>query len=330
MKALQCLAYGIPAQLAVATLPDPTPGPDEVLVKVESVGIGYFDAVLVGGKYQEKPALPFIPGREFSGRIVGVGASVSPNLVGRRISAISFTGSMAELALAKADDCLFLPDNFPDDADGSFISAYATALYALETCGQMKPGERVLVLGAAGTVGVAAIDIAKALGGVVVAAASSAEKRDYCQSRGADFTIDYTDPDWRKVMAAEVPGSIDLVVDPVGGSLSETAFRCLNPGGRFLVVGFASGEIGRLPLNLPLLKRANVVGVDWGGFMQKERPRSRILLDRLADLLRAGMLQPETTSVHGVNDVPQILDDMLARRNIGKPVIRIAGDPAFQ
>jgi len=330
MKAMQCLAYGEPAQLAIATLPDPVPGAGEVLVAVDSVGIGYFDAVLVGGKYQEKPALPFIPGREFSGRIVGVGEGVSADRVGKRISAISFTGSMAQLAIAKADDCLYLPDNFPEETDGAFISAYATALYALETCGQIKPGEKALVLGAAGTVGVAAIDIAKALGGVVIAAASSEEKRAYCKARGADYTIDYTNPDWRKVMAAEVPGGIDIVVDSVGGALSETAFRCLNPGGRLLVVGFASGEIGRLPLNLPLLKRASVVGVDWGGFMQKERPRSRALLDRLADLLREGRLDPEATTSHPVADVAKILEDMLARRNIGKPVIRIAGDPSFQ
>lgn len=331
MKAMQCLAYGDPAQLEIATIPDPVPSAEEVLVAVESVGIGYFDAVLLGGKYQEKPALPFVPGREFSGRVLAVGEKVNPALKDKRVAGLSFKGTLAERAVAKAVDCMVMPENLPEDMDGAFLSAYATSLYALESCGQIKAGERVLVLGAAGTVGTAAIQIAKALGGFVIAAASTPEKRDFCLKQGADLAIDYTAENWRRTMAEALgSGGVDLVVDSVGGSFSETAFRCLNPRGRHLVVGFSSGEIGRLPLNLPLLKRANVVGVDWGGFMQKEPGPSQQLLARLSELLRQGKVRPEPARVLPVSALPGVLKDMLERRNIGKPVIRVAGDPSFQ
>jgi len=331
MKAMHCLAYGDPPELAIAAVDDPQPGPGEVLAEVESVGIGYFDAVLLGGRYQEKPALPFIPGREFAGRIIDVGADVDRNLIGRRIAGLTFKGSLAERAVAKAHDCMVMPPNLPDDMDGAFLSAYATSLYALESCGHMRPGERVLILGAAGTVGTAAIEIAKSFDGFVIAAASSPEKRAFCLQQGADLAIDYTAENWRRTMSDALgTGGVDLVVDSVGGALSETAFRCLNPGGRHLVVGFSSGEIGRLPLNLPLLKRANVVGVDWGGFMQKEPEPSRKLLERLSQLLAEGRIRPEPARILPVDALPALLKDLLARRNIGKPVIRVAGDPSFR
>ncbi|WP_431858262.1 NADPH:quinone oxidoreductase family protein [Azospirillum sp.] len=320
MKAMQCTAYGDPPELRVGEIGDPVPGPGEVLIAVEAVGLGYFDAVLVSGKYQEKPPLPFVPGREHAGRVVGLGDGVDPALLGARVAAIAFQGALAERSVAHAAHCLILPPGMDAVTAGSLLSAYATSLYALETCGALRAGETVLVLGGAGTVGAAAIDVAKALGGRVVAAASSDEKRAYCRRRGADMVIDYTQPAWRDALR-ELVGGVDVIVDTVGGPVSEPAFRSINPGGRHLVVGFASGEIPRMPLNLALLKRGSIVGVDWGGFMQKDHAGNRALMGRLRDLLCAARLHPEPTSVHQLDEVGLVLRSLVERRSIGKPVI---------
>ncbi|HYG84997.1 MAG TPA: NADPH:quinone oxidoreductase family protein [Azospirillum sp.] len=320
MKAMQCMAYGDRPELWIGEIEDPVPGPGEVLIEVETVGLGYFDAVLLAGKYQERPALPFVPGREHAGRVMALGEGADPSLLGKRVAAIAFGGALAEKALAHAAHCMIVPPNMSAAAAGSLLSAYATSLYALETCGAMRAGETVLVLGGAGAVGTATIDVAKALGGRVMAAASSAEKLEHCRRRGADVIIDYTRPEWRATLKERL-GGVDLIVDTVGGPASEPAFRSINPGGRHLVVGFASGEIARLPLNLPLLKRASIVGVDWGGFMQKDHVGNQALLTRLRDLLREERLHPEPASVHPLDEVGLVLRTFVERRSIGKPVI---------
>ncbi len=326
MKALHCLSYGEPPELRVAEVAEPVPGPGEALIAVEAVGLGGFDAVLLGGRYQERPEPPFVPGRELAGRVLAVGEGGDPALVGARVAAISFTGAMAERAVARLAHCMATPPEMDAAAAASILSAYATSLYALESCGRMAAGETVLVLGGAGTVGAAAIGIAKALGGQVVAAASSAEKLEACRERGADHVVDYGDPDWRRVLTGMVGGGVDLVLDPVGGDLSEPAFRSLRPGGRHLVVGFASGTIPRIPLNLPLLKRASIVGVDWGGFMQREPEANQALLARLRGLFDTGVLRPEPPAVHPLGALGRLLEDFRARRSVGKPVIRLDFD----
>lgn len=322
MKALHCLSYGEPPDLRIAEVAEPVPGPGEALVAVEAVGLGGFDAVLLGGRYQERPEPPFVPGRELAGRVLTVGEGVDPALIGARVAAIAFGGALAERAVARLAHCMAVPPDMDAATAASVLSAYATGLYALESCGRMAAGETVLVLGGAGTVGMAAIDIAKGLGGRVVAAASSAEKLDACRARGADLVVDYGDAEWRRTLARLLDGGVDLVLDPVGGALSEPAFRSLAPGGRHLVVGFASGAIPRLPLNLPLLKRASVVGVDWGGFMQAEPEANRALLARLRALFDAGALRPERPAVHPLSALVPLLDDFRMRRSVGKPVIR--------
>jgi NADPH2:quinone reductase len=206
------------------------------------------------------------------------------------------------------------------------LISYATALYGLQDCGKLARGERVLVLGAGGTVGIAAIDVARALGAKVVAMASTDDKRQLCRDRGAEIVLDSTDPAWRKQLMAEV-GPVDIVVDSVGGAWSEPAFRSLAPGGRHLVVGFAAGEIARLSLNLCLLKRASVVGVNWGGFMQAEPAANRALLARLAIMLAEGRLDPSIFSVHSIEELPDILDGFMSRRSVGKPVLRLSWNP---
>ncbi|MBF5096105.1 NADPH:quinone oxidoreductase family protein [Azospirillum sp. INR13] len=322
MKALHCLSYGEPPELRIVETVEPAPGPGEALIAVEAVGIGGFDAVLLGGRYQERPEPPFVPGRELAGRVLAVGEGGDPALIGMRVAAISFKGALAERAVARCDHCLATPPDMDPATAASILSAYATSLYALETCGRMTAGETVLVLGGAGTVGAAAIDIARGLGGRVVAAASTTEKLEFCRSRGAELAVDYGDPHWRRAMTERLGGGIDLVVDPVGGTLSEPAFRSLAPGGRHLVVGFAAGEIPRIPLNLPLLKRASIVGVDWGGFMQTEPAANRALLDRLRDLFDSGTLRPVQPTVHPLSALIPLLDGFRNRRIVGKPVIQ--------
>ncbi|WP_052710122.1 NADPH:quinone oxidoreductase family protein [Azospirillum thiophilum] len=322
MKALHCLSYGEPPELRIADVAEPEPGPGEALIAVEAVGIGGFDAVLLGGRYQERPEPPFIPGRELAGRVLAVGEGGDPALVAVRVAAIAFGGALAERAVARCDHCMATPPGMDAATAASILSAYATSLYALESCGRMRAGETVLVLGGAGTVGAAAIDIARGLGGRVVAAASSPEKLEFCRARGAELAVDYGDPDWRRAMTERLGGGVDLVLDPVGGTLSEPAFRSLAPGGRHLVVGFAAGEIPRIPLNLPLLKRASIVGVDWGGFMRTEPAANRTLLARLRALFDSGALRPERPAIHPLSALVPLLDDFRNRRSVGKPVIR--------
>lgn len=321
MKALLCHAFGDPPELSPGEVADPTPGPGEALIQVEAVGLGFFDALLLAGRYQERPPLPFIPGRELAGRVVAVGEGGDPALIGVRVAALAFGGALAECAVAKADHCLILPPAMDPATAGGLLSAYATSLYALEVQGRLRAGETVLVLGGAGAVGAAAIDVAKALGARVAAAASTPEKRERCRRRGADVVIDYTAPDWRAALRGALGGGIDVVVDMVGGAASEPAFRSLNPGGRHLVVGFASGEIPRLPLNLPLLKRASVVGVEWGGFQLGDPAGNRALLDRLGAMLADGRLRPDPPSTHGTGEVAALLRGFLDRSILGKPVV---------
>ena len=325
MRALICTAFGEEPSLELADVPALEPGPEEILVRVEAVGVGFFDTVLLAGRYQEKPRLPMIPGREFCGRIAACGPKMDAGLVGRLVAGIAFDGCLAEYALARKGHFAVLPEGIAAASGAAFLSSYATALYSLESCGHVRPGEVVLVLGAAGTVGEASIDVAKALGATVVAAASTEEKRAHCLARGADYAIDYTRPDWRRALTAAVGRPVNIVVDPVGGSLSETAFRSLGPGGRFLVVGFADGEIGRIPLNLPLLKRASIVGVDWGGFMQAEPEANERLLARLVGFLADGLIRPSPTSTRALSEFPDVLAQLRRRASIGKPVIVLDG-----
>lgn len=320
MKALLCTAYGSPPTLQLGHIAERSLLPGEVRIAVAAVGLGYFDSVLLSGKYQERPELPLVPGREHAGEVVEIGAGVDPSFIGRTVAALAFSGACCERSVARAAHCLLLPNGTAATTGAAMLSSYATMLYAFQDCGKLRPGERVLILGAAGTVGIAAIDLARALGGRPIAVASTAKKRRFCFDHGAEIAIDGSDPAWRGTLADAV-GKVDVVVDSVGGAASEIAFRCLAPGGRHLVIGFSSGEIARLPLNLCLLKRASAVGVDWGGFMQDEAEGSRALLDRLAALLASGRIHPAATSISPLGKFGAVLGDLAARRSVGKPVI---------
>lgn len=324
MRAVRCVNYGEPSGLNVETLDEPVPGPGEVLVAVEAAGLGYVDALFVRGTYQVKMPLPFIPGNEIAGTIEAVGEGVPGDLIGSRVMALSNRGALAEKLAIPAAICTSIPDGMSAEAAAGFLVSYCTALYGLENCGALKAGETVLVLGAAGGVGMAAIDVAKAMGARVIAAASSENKRAAAKAHGADMVLDYSLPEWRKALdALTEKRGVNVVYDPVGGAYSETAFRCLAPGGRHLVVGFANGEIPKLPLNLALLKRASLVGVDWGGEIRANPRANGPLLTKLTQWVVEGKIHPEPAASFPLAEAGAVLQRLLDRNMVGKPVIRV-------
>ena len=279
--------------LAWQSLPTPEPGAGEVRVRVMAASLNFPDLLIVQNKYQLKPPLPFVPGAEFAGVVDAVGPGVTALRVGQDVACLAGTGGFATHVIAQAAACLPLPDDFPHVDAAAFIMTYATSHHALVDRAQLKAGETLLVLGAAGGVGSSAIQIAKALGARVIAAASTAEKCDFCRAIGADATIDYGREDLREAIKAATGGKgPDVIYDPVGGAMAEPAFRSIGWRGRYLVVGFAGGDIPALPFNLALLKGASIVGVFWGGFAKQEPEASAAALKELVQWYREGRIKP--------------------------------------
>jgi NADPH:quinone reductase len=274
-------------------LPTPQPKAGEVLVEIKAASLNFPDLLIVQNKYQIKPPLPFVPGAEYAGVIAAVGPDVKHLKVGQSVACLSGTGGFGTHTIAPAHLCMPLPAGFPHVDAAALIMTYATSHHALVDRGQVKAGETVLVLGAAGGVGTAAIQVAKALGARVIAAASSDEKCELCRSIGADATINYSREPLRDAINAATGGrGPDVVYDPVGGDLAEPALRSIAWRGRYLVIGFASGTIPALPLNLPLLKGASIVGVFWGSFARHEPKAGAALLAELARWYGEGKIKP--------------------------------------
>ena len=278
-------------------LPTPQPKAGEVLVEIKAASLNFPDLLIVQNKYQMKPPLPFVPGSEYAGVVAAVGEGVAQLKVGQSVACLSGTGGFGTHTLAPAALCMPLPAGFPHVDAAAFIMIYATSHHALVDRGQLKAGETVLVLGAAGGVGTAAIQVAKAMGARVVAAASSDEKCDLCKSIGADATINYSKETlqggFRDAVKAATDGKgPDVIYDPVGGDFAEPAFRSIAWRGRYLVVGFASGPIPALPLNLPLLKGASLVGVFWGDFAKREPKNNAAMMAQLAQWYAQGKIKP--------------------------------------
>ncbi|OIP17394.1 MAG: NADPH:quinone oxidoreductase [Comamonadaceae bacterium CG2_30_57_122] len=274
-------------------LPTPQPQAGEVLIHIRAASLNFPDALIVQNKYQIKPALPFVPGSEYAGTVQAIGAGVTHLQLGQAVACLSGTGGFATHTIAPADMCMPLPSGFPFEDAAAFIMTYATSHHALVDRGQLKTGETVLVLGAAGGVGTAAIQIAKACGARVIAAASSDDKCALCQRLGADATINYSQTDLRESLKALTEGrGPDVIYDPVGGALAEPAFRSIAWRGRYLVVGFAAGPIPALPLNLPLLKGASIVGVFWGDFAKREPQANAAMMHTLASWYLQGKIKP--------------------------------------
>jgi NADPH2:quinone reductase len=322
MKAIVCENWGGPELLKLCDVPSPLPGPGEVKIAIRAAGINFPDLLIIQKKYQLQPALPFTPGAEVAGEVVALGPGVSELRVGDRVLAACSTGGFAEEVTVKADRCILLPPNVAFDVAAVLTLAYATGWHALIDRGELKPGETVLVLGAGGGVGLAAVEVAKAAGARVIAAASSEEKLAVCRAHGADETINYTEEEIRAGIARTTANrGPDVIYDPVGGKYTEPAFRSIAWRGRHLVIGFASGTIPSLALNLPLLKGAAIVGVLWGAFAQREPERHKEGMRTLLGWLTEGKLKPLISHRYRLEEVPQALADMAARKIIGKAVV---------
>lgn len=309
----------------LATLPRPDPGPGQVRLRVGAASLGWVDALLAVGRYQVKPTLPFVPACEFAGVVDAVGDGVDAAWLGRRAAAQAFGGGLAEWALAPAHSLQPTPDNVDDAGAAAFWLDHATAWHALRDRARLQPGETVLVMGAAGSVGLAAVQQARHLGARVIATASSAAKREATLAAGAHEAVDYTADGWTDQIEALTHGrGVDVVFDPVGGASFEPAFRRLAWGGRHLVVGFAGGPIPALPINLALLKGASLVGVDIRQFAQVfEGERARAERDELQALLRDGALRPRIGARFAFDQAGAALAACHDRTRIGKTVVTL-------
>ena len=321
-----CGAFDQPETLTVETVADPVADAGQVVIAVHAAGVNFPDALMVMGQYQVRPPLPFTPGGEAAGVIIEVGAGVHHLHVGQRVVAFTRTGAFAERLRAPASAVTPIPDALSFDVAATLPLAYGTAMHALIDRAHLARGETLLVLGASGGVGLAAIMIGKALGARVIAAASTDEKLALCRTHGADEVINYTTESLRDRLKAITNGlGPDVICDPVGGDLAEPAFRSIAWGGRFLVVGFAGGAIPSLPLNLPLLKGASVVGVFWGAFEQREPAANARHLAQLMAWATDGTIAPVVSARYRLDQSAAALRAMLDRRVVGKVVVAPRG-----
>jgi len=303
-------------------LPTPTPGASEVLVEIHAASLNFPDLLIVQNKYQMKPALPFVPGSEYAGVVRAIGADVTHLKLGQPVACLSGTGGFATHTLAPAALCMPLPTGFPMVDAAAFIMIYATSHHALVDRAQLKAGETVLILGAAGGVGTSAIQIAKACGARVIAAASTDEKCALCTSIGADATINYSSGNLREAVKTLTAGKgPDVIYDPVGGDYSEQAFRSIGWRGRYLVVGFAAGPSPSLPLNLALLKGASIVGVFWGDFAKREPKANAAMMAELAQWYGQGKIKPVIDRTMPMTELKAAFAHMGSRGVKGKLVM---------
>jgi NADPH2:quinone reductase len=324
MKAVLCKAYGPPESLVIEDLPSPKAGAGEVVVSVKAASVNFPDVLIIQNKYQFKPPLPFSPGSELAGVVKEVGEGVTRFKPGDKVIAFTGHGAFAEEVKTEAARLVPLPAGMDFNSGAAFILTYGTSDHALRDRGELKAGETLLVLGAAGGVGLAAIEIGKALGARVIACASSDDKLAVCREHGADETINYATEDMRERIKALTGGKgADVVYDAVGGAYSEPAFRSIAWRGRLLVVGFAAGDIPKLPLNLALLKGASIVGVFWGDFARREPKEFAASVRQLGQWFAEGKLKPHVSQTMPLARAAEALNLMAARKVKGKLVLTI-------
>ena len=322
MRAVLCRAYGPPESLVIEDVESPTPGPGEVVISVKASGVNFPDVLIIQNKYQVKPPLPFSPGSEVAGVIKAVGEDVTHVAPGDEVFAFTVYGGFAQEVKTDAKRLLPIPAGMTFATAAAFGLTYATSDHALRDRGALAAGETLLVLGAAGGVGIAAIEIGKILGARVIAAASTDEKLAICRAHGADGTINYASGDLREQIKALTGGKgVDVVYDPVGGPYTEPALRSLAWRGRLLVVGFAAGEIPKIPLNLTLLKGCSIVGVFWGDFTRREPQRFAEAMQRLGQWYVDGKLKPHISATFPLERAADALTMMANRQVIGKVVL---------
>jgi NADPH2:quinone reductase len=321
MRSVICKSFGPLEDLVIEEGPSPQLAPGQVRVQVTAAGVNFVDALLAQGLYQIKPPLPFVPGGESVGVVTELGAGVSNPSLGDRVLVMSGIGGFATEMVAPADRVLTIPASMTDGQAATFMQSYMTAYFALVERARMEAGQWLLVLGAGGGVGLAAVDVGRALGLQVIAAASSVDKREMAISRGAVAVIDSSTEDV-KARTREISGDgVDAVYDPVGGRLGEECLRSLRDDGQFLVIGFASGEIPKLPANHVLLRNRRVTGVDWGGWASRDPAANQRLVERLLSMIVAGELDPVEPVSYPFEQAGQALADQQNRKVVGKAVL---------
>lgn len=325
MRAVVCKAWGPPEALAVEDVAPPPLGPGKARIAVAAAGVNFADTLMIRGQYQEKPPLPFTPGMEVAGVVREVAGDVRHLRPGDRVIAVTGTGGYAEEAVTDAAWALPVPDSVDMVRAAAFPVAYGTSLLALDRRAGLRPGEVLLVLGASGGVGLTAVEIGKAMGAVVVACASSPAKLAVAARYGADHLIDYTREDIRDRVKA-LTGGADVVYDPVGGAAFQQALRSINWEGRLVVVGFAGGEIQRIPANYVLLKNCSVIGALWGAYRRRDPATMRAVMGRLAGWLERGKIRPHASHVLPLARAAEAMRLLLDRKSTGKVVLTADGE----
>ena len=320
MRALVCETLGPVNSHRVQEIPDPVPGKRQVAVRVPACGVNFADTLIVQGKYQERPELPFVPGSEVAGEVIALGEGVKGIALGQRVMALTSVGGFAEIALAAADTLIPLPDGIDFTDAAAFTVAYGTSHVALETRAQLKAGETLIINGASGGVGLTALEIGKMMGATVIGLASTEEKRALVAERGADHVFDVADPELRDKVKAL--GGADVGYDVVGGDAFNTMLRCMKFEGRLLTVGFASGEIPQVPANLLLVKNISVVGVYWGSYARNNPSVLMKSLVQLTQWLKEGQLRPHVSVVYSLDEATKGLEALANRQSVGKVVIK--------
>ena len=324
MKAILCTHYGMPEVLSLREVPAPSPGPKQVLIQVKACGVNFPDLLLIQNKYQFKPELPFVPGGEVAGTICEIGEGVEGLELGQPVLALCGWGGFAEKVAVEADRVLPLPPGVSFEIAATTLYTYGTSYHALKDRAELHPGETLLVLGAAGGVGLAAVELGALMGARVIAAASSEEKLALCKKKGAVETINYESEDLKSRIKELTDGKgVDVVYDPVGGKFAEAALRGMAWKGRYLVVGFANGDIPQLPMNLPLLKGCSVVGVFWGQFSKLEPMASYSNTRQLLAWIREGKIIQHVGARYSLEEAPRALQDLMDRKMMGKGVVLI-------
>jgi NADPH2:quinone reductase len=324
LKALLCKQFGPPESLVLEDVPSPKPGAGEVVVSIKAASVNFPDVLIIQNRYQFKPPLPFSPGSELAGVVKEIGEGVKNEKPGDKVIAFTTFGAFAEEVKTESGRLLPMPEGMSYAEAASFVLTYGTTDHALRDRGKLQAGETLLVLGAAGGVGVAALEIGKALGARVIACASSDEKLAVCRQHGADETINYASEDLRERIKALTGGKgVDVIYDAVGGQYTEPAFRSIAWRGRHLVIGFAAGDIPKLPLNLALLKGAAVVGVFWGDFTRREPKLFAESAGQLARWYREGKLKPHVSATFPLAQAADAMNLLASRKAKGKVVVTI-------
>jgi NADPH2:quinone reductase len=322
MKAILCTRYGTPDDLELADLPDPIAPPGEIVVGVKAAALNFFDSLIIAGKYQFKPPFPFSPGAEFSGVVESLGAGVTNLATGDRVMGYVGWGSARERLAVAADKVVKLPATLDFERAAGLSVTYGTTYHALHDRARLKSGETLVVLGASGGVGLAAVELGKLMGARVIACASSDDKLAFARAHGADEGINYATGDLRDGLRRLAGDGVDVVYDPIGGDYAEPALRSMGWEGRYLVVGFAAGGIPKLPLNLVLLKGCDVLGVFWGSWVGRDPSGHRANMTQLATWCAEGKLSAHVHAVYPLAQTPQALHDILARKVMGKALLR--------